>query len=162
MRAVLVLNSSRLRSFRIERTAKTTPITAAHVIIGPSIGSIVPIIAPLSLVIVFLDLLYHKHSVLSMFLPSRKSSKAKSRRRRVCNPQLACGMELDRKSVWNQSEGKIHADACCHAVAKRRIPCTALRAVILYQSFGLDRKKQVFRLAFFLGVLNLMTRIKYA
>ena len=37
----------------------------------------------------------------------------------------------------------------CHAVALRRIPYT-LR-VIPYQSFGLDRKKQVFRLAFFLA-----------
>ena len=33
----------------------------------------------------------------------------------------------------------------------RRIPYTALRAVIPCQSFGLDRKKQVFRLAFFLA-----------
>ena len=40
----------------------------------------------------------------------------------------------------------------CHAVALRRIPYT-LR-VIPYQSFGLDRKKQVFRLAFFLSCLN--------
>ena len=36
----------------------------------------------------------------------------------------------------------------CHTVAMRRIPCTALHAVIPCQSFGLDRKKQAFRLAF--------------
>ena len=61
-------------------------------------------------------------------------------------------MESTRSVECNQSEGEIHADACCHTVALRRIPCT-LR-VIPYQSFGLDRKKQVFRLAFFLSVSN--------
>ena len=58
-------------------------------------------------------------------------------------------MESSRSDVCNQSEGEIHADAWCYAVALRLITYT-LR-VIPYQSFGLDRKKQVSRLAFFLA-----------
>ena len=35
---------------------------------------------------------------------------SKSRRSLVWYPQLACGMESFRRNVWNQSEGKIHAE----------------------------------------------------
>ena len=56
-------------------------------------------------------------------------------------------MESDRRSVWNQSERKIHATR--DAVRLRRLHTRSRE--ITYQSFGLDRKKQVFRLAFFLA-----------
>ena len=54
-------------------------------------------------------------------------------------------MESDRRSVWNQSEGKIHAAR--DAIRLRQLHTRSRE--ITYQSFGLDRKKQVFRLAFF-------------
>ena len=50
----------------------------------------------------------------------------------------AYGIRL--KAGWNQSEGK-------YTLKRDAMPCDAR---IPYQSFGLDRKKQVFRLAFFL------------
>ena len=55
-------------------------------------------------------------------------------------------MELDRRSVWNQSKGKIHT--ACDAIRLRQLHTHSRE--ITYQSFGLDRKKQVERLAFFL------------
>ena len=89
---------------------------------------------------------------------STKMQLVKSRRSRVWNPQLVCGMESSRSDVCNQSEGEIHADAWCHAVALRRIPY--ILRVIQYQSFGLDRKKQVSRLAFFLAPPAGLVKIK--
>ena len=56
-------------------------------------------------------------------------------------------MESDRRSVWHQSEGKIHATR--DVIRLRRLHTRSRE--ITYQSFGLDRKKQVFRLAFFLA-----------
>ena len=67
-------------------------------------------------------------------------------RRRVWNPQLVCGMESRQSLVWNQSEGNFTCGGAIHAT-RDYIRLTA----ITYQSFGLDRKKQVDRPAFFLG-----------
>ena len=55
-----------------------------------------------------------------------------------------CGMESSRSDVCNQSEGKIHVAR--DAIRLRRLHTRSRE--ITYQSFGLDRKKQVFRLAF--------------
>ena len=70
----------------------------------------------------------------------------KSRRRRVWNPQLV--------AVWNQTVGlyvinpKENAPAVMpYAFGDYILTC----GEITCQSFGLDRKKQVFRLAFFLA-----------
>ena len=45
---------------------------------------------------------------------STKMQLVQSRRSRVWNPQLVCGMESTRSVECNQSEGEIHADAWCH------------------------------------------------
>ena len=55
-------------------------------------------------------------------------------------------MESSRNDVWNQSEGKYTCGDDMHATRDyRRL------TAITCQSFGLDRKKQVSRLAFFLA-----------
>ena len=67
-------------------------------------------------------------------------------------------MESDRRSVWNHHKVMYvinpKGDTCyawCHTVPLARIPYTALRAAITYQSFGLDRKKTVRKRSFFLA-----------
>ena len=58
-----------------------------------------------------------------------------------------CGMESDRRSVWNQSEGK--CTLARDAIRLRRLHTRSRE--ITYQSFGLDRKKTVRKRSFFLA-----------
>ena len=64
----------------------------------------------------------------------------KSRQRRVCNPQLV--------AVWNQSEGKIHAARDAIAYGNYILAHARLHT----NPSDWIEKKQVFQLAFFLGL----------
>ena len=55
-----------------------------------------------------------------------------------CSASVPSKTEQSTKSAAVQAASE---QGVCHTVAKRRIPCTALRAVMPYQSFGLDKNK---------------------
>ena len=78
---------------------------------------------------------------------------AKSRRSRVWNPQLVCGMESTRSVECNQSEGgyTLTRDAMPSLCDGFHTPCGWLHANPKDWTFGLDRKKTVRKRSFFLA-----------